>query len=326
MMPEHGFVPQTEFDHTSVLLGEVVSGLVVSSGGIYVDATLGGAGHATAILKAAGAKAELLGLDQDIQALEAAKLRLHSFTEQGQSVYFRKSNFRHIDQVLQGCYGERRPLLSGVLFDLGVSSPQLDVEDRGFSYWGDALLDMRMDTDQSLTAADILATYSVQELTRIFRDYGEERWAARVASMVVQKRSKEAIQRSDQLVEVIKQAIPAAARREGGHPARRCFQALRIAVNDELGALESALEAIIPWLKVGGRLAVISFHSLEDRAVKHTIQLAENPCTCPPGYPCVCGQLPMLKRITRKPIVASAAELEHNPRARSAKLRIAERV
>ena len=326
MMSEQNNTPLPVFSHTSVLLDEVITGLVVSSGGIYLDATLGGAGHASAVLSAAGPEAELVGLDQDTYALEAAQQRLQSFAEKGQKIHLCKSNFRDVDRVLRGYYGEPRPLLAGALFDLGVSSPQLDMEDRGFSYWGDAPLDMRMDTDQPLTAADILASYSVQEMTRIFREFGEERWAARIAAMIVQRRATEPIVRSDQLVEVIKQAIPAAARREGGHPARRCFQALRIAVNDELGVLESALQAVIPWLSIGGRFAVISFHSLEDRVVKHTIQHAENPCTCPPGYPCVCGLVPTLRRITRKPIVASADELEKNPRARSAKLRIAERV
>ncbi|MCL2498483.1 MAG: 16S rRNA (cytosine(1402)-N(4))-methyltransferase RsmH [Symbiobacteriaceae bacterium] len=312
-----------EFHHTSVLKREVLQYLVTNLQGFYLDCTLGAGGHAAAILDTLTPEGTLLAFDVDPQALQAAELRLQPYTGRYTLI---NSNFRFCHQLLQEKYGTPRPLLDGVLFDLGVSSPQLDNPERGFTYWEDAPLDMRLSSSQTTTAADILNSYSYRELQRIIAHYGEERWASRIASAIVQERARAPLTTARQLVTCVYQGIPAAARRQGGHPARRTFMALRMAVNNELPYLAETLPQIIPWLKIGGRLAVISFNSLEDRLVKEFIAGQENPCTCPKQYPCVCGLTPSLKRVNRKPITPSIQESESNPRARSAKLRIAERV
>jgi len=309
-----------EFSHTPVLLDTVVEYLAPKTGGLYVDATVGGGGHAEAIL-AAERGVRLIGMDRDPEALAASAKRLAPF---GDKVRLVRSNFRALEKVLDEL-GE--PRVDGILFDLGVSSHQLDTEERGFSYWGDAYLDMRMGPDAPKSAAELLAELDVGEITRILREYGEERWAARIAHFIGEERKKRPIRTAAQLVEIIKAAIPAGARRSGPHPARRTFQALRIAVNDELRALEEALGASVRRLRPGGRLVVISFHSLEDRIVKQHFATQARGCTCPPELPvCRCGKVPAIKILTRRPIVPGATEAEINPRARSAKLRAAERV
>lgn len=310
-----------EFSHTPVLLDAVIEHLKPKPGGVYVDATVGGGGHAAAILAAAGEGARLIGLDQDPEAIAAAQQRLLPY---GERVTLVRTNFRMLEGALASLGIVR---VDGILIDLGVSSHQLDREERGFSYWGDAPLDMRMGPDASKTAAELLAELDAGEIAQILRDYGEERWAARIARFIVEERERRPIQTAGQLVEIIKAAIPAAARREGPHPARRTFQALRIAVNDELGALQEVLEQGVRALQPGGRLVVISFHSLEDRIVKQYFATQARGCTCPPQWPvCRCGKTPAIKILTRRPVVPAQAEVEANPRARSAKLRAAERV
>ena len=308
-----------DFEHKSVLQSEVLVSWLSRPSGLYLDCTVGGAGHSFALLKD-NPEINLLALDQDHIALDASRKRLMSF---GSRVTFYQSNFRDLAKVLDELYGCHTNLFNGILFDLGVSSPQLDQQERGFSYWGRAKLDMRMNMEQNFDATIIVNTYSEAQLTRILREYGEERWASRIASFIVKERQEAPILTNEQLVEIIKKAIPAAARREGGHPAKRSFQALRIEVNDELGALEMALPVAVAALKPGGKLAVISFHSLEDRIVKQFIREQEHPCKCPPQFPCVCGFKPVLKRINSKPITADIRELEENPRSASAKLRCA---
>ena len=310
-----------EYRHTPVLLAEVTQQLSLHDGSIIVDCTLGGAGHAKRIAELIAPTGILVGIDQDDAALSAAAdtLRL------GQQAVLIKGNFGELDELLVGA---GVPYADGFLFDLGVSSPQLDVRGRGFSYHEDVLLDMRMDTSSSQpTAAAVINTYSEADLARILRDFGEERWATRIAAFIVAARARHPIETTAQLVDVIKAAIPASARREGPHPARRTFQALRIEVNGELDVLERGLRAAIRWLAPHGRIAVISYHSLEDRIVKRIFAEHADGCVCPPDLPvCRCGNSPVLRIVTRKPVVPTAAEIEANPRARSAKLRVAEKL
>ncbi len=310
----------SEFHHISVLLEECIEGLNIKPDGIYVDGTLGGAGHSRCI----AAKLEtgrLIGIDRDPVALKAAGERLKPFQDRVTLVH---SNFCEIRQVLEDLQIEA---VDGVLLDLGVSSPQLDDGSRGFSYMADAPLDMRMNSQDIMTGEAIVNTWSYEELRRILFDYGEERYAPQIAAAICRRRENSPIKTTLELVDVIRSAMPAAALREKQHPAKRSFQAIRIAVNDELGAVRKVMEAAIPKLKPGGRLAVITFHSLEDRIVKNAMNDAAKGCTCPSNFPvCVCGKKPQVKLITRKPIVSGERELEENPRARSAKLRICEKI
>lgn len=304
-----------------MLSKEVVDAVCWRQGGRYVDATVGGGGHALALLEVAGPKTQLIAFDQDEAAINAASHRLR---DKACQVTFIHSNFVHIHRELT-----RRQLvpIDGILFDLGVSSYQLDEGERGFSYHHDAPLDMRMDQTLPYTAADLIASLSEEELADIIFRYGEERWAKRIAKFVIEARANRPISTTGELVDVIKAAIPAGARRSGPHPARRTFQALRIAVNRELEYLEQALHDAVHLLNPSGRIAVISFHSLEDRIVKETFQSLASGCECPPDLPiCACGKRPDLKIITRRPIVPQPAEVAQNPRARSAKLRVAKRV
>jgi len=307
-----------EFQHASVLLTEAIEFLNPKPGQVFLDCTLGAGGHSELILQHLNGNGLVIGLDQDQQALFAAKERLSRF---GSTFRALRYNFRELDQALAEVGVEK---VDGILFDLGVSSPQLDFEERGFSYWGNAPLDMRMDQRETMTAADLLMTASQAELTSIIRDYGEEKWASRVAQFIVEARKTKPVQTADQLVEIIKAAIPASARREGGHPAKRTFQALRIAVNQELDVLKIGLEKAIQHLRPGGIVVVITFHSLEDRIVKHFFRQQANPCICPPKAPiCVCGRQPTLRSLTGKPVIAGTHEITQNPRAKSAKLRAA---
>lgn len=315
------------FQHTTVLLEEAVDGLAIKPDGIYVDCTLGGAGHSELIASRLGEGGRLIAFDQDDWALDNARVRLAPYMDK---VTLVRSNFRDLEQELRGC---NVPLLNGVpqvdgiLFDLGVSSPQLDEAERGFSYNHDAPLDMRMDREGDLTAHEIVNTWDERDISRILDRYGEEKFARSIARNIVKAREKAPIEKTGELAELIKLSIPAATRRTGGHPAKRSFQALRIAVNDELGAEEEALEQTIRCLKPGGRASVITFHSLEDRICKQMFAKFVEKCTCPTDFPlCVCGNEGTLKLINRKPIVPSEEELELNPRARSAKLRVAEKL
>ena len=310
----------TEFHHVSVLLEECIEGLSIKPDGIYVDGTLGGAGHSSQIVKHL-TTGHHIGIDRDPVALKAAGERLEPWKDRVTLVH---SNFCEIKQVLRDLEIEG---VDGILLDLGVSSPQLDDGSRGFSYMADAPLDMRMNGEDTLTAYDIVNTWSQEELKRILFDYGEERYAPRIAAAICRKREEAPIETTLQLVDVIRSAMPAQALREKQHPAKRSFQAIRIAVNDELGSVEKVMRDAIPCLNPGGRLAVITFHSLEDRIVKNAMAEAAKGCTCPPNFPvCVCGKKPKVKLITRKPIVSGDDELERNPRARSAKLRICEKI
>ena len=310
----------SEFHHVSVLLEECIQGLNIKPEGIYVDGTLGGAGHSSRIA------AELttgrhIGIDRDPVALKAARERLAPYADRVTLVH---SNFCEIAQVLKEL---DIPGVDGILLDLGVSSPQLDDGERGFSYMVDAPLDMRMNNEDALSAHDVVNTWSYEELKRVLYEYGEERYAPQIASAICRRRETAPIETTLELVDVIRSAMPPAALREKQHPAKRSFQAIRIAVNDELGAVEKVMKDAIPLLNPGGRLAVITFHSLEDRIVKSAMAAAAKGCTCPPEFPvCVCGKKPQVKLLTRKPIVSGAEELERNPRARSAKLRICEKL
>lgn len=313
-----------QYRHKPVLLTEVMEHLQLEPGDVFCDCTLGGAGHSIEAARRIAPDGLLIGIDQDDMALERASEVLSATTLTTRPLLI-KSNFGDLDAAL---IEAEVPGLDAFLFDLGVSSPQLDIPERGFTYRVNAPLDMRMDPGtQTLTAAEVIATYSTSDLTRIFRDYGEDPWASRIASFIVEARVKREVLTTDQLVEIIKDAVPASARRSGGHPARRIFQALRIEVNDEMGVLERGLEQAVRWLKPGGRIAVISYHSLEDRIVKNAFKEHTRSCTCPPDLPvCVCGNVPTLRMVTRKPVTSNAVELEENPRARSAKLRVAERI
>lgn len=309
-----------DFAHQSVLLDEVIAGLNLKPQGVYVDCTLGGGGHTLALLQSQP-DCTVIGIDQDPQALAAAQQRLAQF---GARVRYVRGNFRNLDAILTA---QGIAEVDGILMDIGVSSPQLDQKERGFSYQQDARLDMRMDPTNPTTAHDLVNKLPRQELTKIIREYGEERWASRIAEFIDKYRQQQPIHTTGQLVSIIKAAIPKNARREGPHPAKRTFQALRIAVNDELGALAEALDKAVQHLKPLGRLCVITFHSLEDRLVKNSFKKFADPCSCPPGLPvCVCGNAPLVKIITRKPVEASEEELAVNPRARSAKLRVCERL
>ncbi|KAF1301342.1 16S rRNA (cytosine(1402)-N(4))-methyltransferase RsmH [Enterococcus sp. JM9B] len=311
-----------EFQHYTVMLKETVDGLAIHPDGVYVDCTLGGAGHSEYLLSQLGAKGHLYAFDQDQKAIDHAKQRLAPYVEKGQ-VTFIKSNFRFLqDELAQ--LGVHQ--VDGVLYDLGVSSPQLDEAERGFSYHQDAPLDMRMDQSADFSAYDVINGYDFHELVKIFYRYGEEKFSKQVAREIERVRKNKPIETTGELVEVIKAAIPAPARRKGGHPAKRIFQAVRIAVNDELGAIEESLEQAIALLKKNGRVSVITFHSLEDRIVKTMFKEYSSPQDLPPGLPVVPDEYqPELKLITRKPLVASEAELAENNRSRSAKLRIAEK-
>lgn len=310
----------SDFFHISVLLGECIDSLNIKPDGIYVDGTLGGAGHSSRIA-ARLTTGRLIGIDRDPIALKAAAERLAEFDGRVTLVH---SNFCEIANVLDDLGIQA---VDGILLDLGVSSPQLDDGSRGFSYMVDAPLDMRMNNGDIMTAETIVNTWSYEELRRILYDYGEERYAPQIANAICRRRESAPIKTTLELVEVIRSAMPAAALREKQHPAKRSFQAIRIAVNDELGAVRKVMEAAIPRLKPGGRLSIITFHSLEDRIVKNGMNDAAKGCTCPPNFPvCVCGKKPAVKIITRKPIVASDEELERNPRSRSAKLRVCEKI
>lgn len=310
-----------DFEHIPVLLQETLQYLDPKAGGVYIDGTLGGAGHSSEIVKRIIPGGMLIGIDQDSNAIEAAGKRLEQYKE---NVIIVRNNFRNIKSIArESGFSE----VDGILLDIGVSSHQLDEEERGFSYMHDGPLDMRMDTSREYTASDIVNESTESELIRIISDYGEEKWAVRIAKFIIEERKNGRIDTTFKLVDIIKKAIPAAARREGGHPAKRTFQALRIAVNDELEVLKQALMDSVDVLKPGGRLVVITFHSLEDRIVKNVFNNLEKPCTCPPQLPiCVCGKEPLLKVLTRKPVSATEEELEMNTRSKSAKLRAAERV
>lgn len=306
-----------EFHHVSILMDEALKALAIRQDGVYVDATLGGAGHSSAIAQRLGADGTLLCIDRDDVALENARERLAAFADR---VILEKSDFRNIGEML------KKNALSGadgILFDLGVSSPQLDTAERGFSYMKDGALDMRMDRTQSLTAYDVVNEWDEEALVKILFGYGEERYARRIAAGIVNARRTAPIATTQALVDVIKAAMPQKALREKQHQAKRSFQAIRIAVNDELAAVEQAMVQAIDCLHVGGVLAVITFHSLEDRIVKNAFAQAAQGCTCPKDFPvCVCGKTPTVKLTPRKPILPGADEIETNPRARSAKLRV----
>ena len=310
----------SQFHHVSVLLEECLEALDIKPDGIYVDGTLGGAGHSSRIVaRLKGGR--LIGIDRDPVALKAAGERLEPYKN---NIILVHSNFCEIAQVLQeqGISG-----VDGILLDLGVSSPQLDDAARGFSYMADAPLDMRMNAGDPLSARDVVNTWSQEELRRILYVYGEERYAPQIASAICRRREEAPIETTLELVDVIRSAMPASALREKQHPAKRSFQAIRIAVNDELGSVEKVMRDAIPLLNPGGRLAVITFHSLEDRIVKTAMAEAAKGCTCPPEFPvCVCGKKPQVKLISRKPITASDAELVDNPRSRSAKLRVCQKL
>ena len=309
-----------EFHHVSVLLEECIQALNIKPDGIYVDGTLGGAGHSSRIA-ALLTTGRLIGIDRDPVALEAAGKRLEPWKDRVNLVH---SNFCQMDQALDSLGIEK---VDGILLDLGVSSPQLDDGERGFSYMVDAPLDMRMNGEDALDAHCVVNTWSYEELKRILYDYGEERYAPQIAAAICRRREQKPIETTLELVDIIRSAMPASALREKQHPAKRSFQAIRIAVNDELGAVSMAMEKAIPRLNPGGRLAVITFHSLEDRIVKNAMNAAAKGCTCPPNFPvCVCGKKPQVVCLTRKPIVSGEEELERNPRARSAKLRVCEKL
>ena len=309
-----------DFHHVSVLLNETLDGLAIKPNGTYVDCTLGGGGHSHAIGERLSSEGMIIGLDQDVAALEAASKRLEDLSCQVKVI---KTNFSNLKQALQeaGIYE-----VDGFVFDLGVSSHQLDTADRGFSYMQDGPLDMRMNQNGALTAETIVNTYSSDDLYRIIWDYGEERWAKRIVQFIVEARAEAPIVTTLQLVDIIKRAIPAKARQDGPHPAKRTFQALRIEVNQELQILHDAFVDAVSMLHPGGRIAVITFHSLEDRITKQTFKELAQGCTCPPNLPvCVCQHVPMVKA-KNKAIEPSHKEVEENPRSRSAKLRVAVKI
>lgn len=312
-----------EYRHIPVLAAECLEQLNLETKHTFVDATLGGAGHSVLAAAALGREGMLIGIDQDVSALEAAQTRLLEIPPTARpELHLLHGNFGQLDQLLLEA---NVPGVDAFLFDLGVSSHQIDTTSRGFSFKEMAPLDMRMNPGkQTLTAAEILNSYNATDLARIIRNNSDEKWANRIADFIVQARQKRPFETSDQLVDVVKAAIPASARREGGHPAKRTFQALRIEVNAELDVLESGLQAAIRWLNPGGRIAVISYHSLEDRIVKRCFAELSQGCICPPELPvCTCGNVPILELVTKKPIIATREEVERNSRARSAKLRVA---
>lgn len=309
-----------KFEHKSVLLNETIEGLNIKENGIYVDGTLGGAGHSSQIAKRLGKDGRLIGIDQDAAAIEAATQVLAPYSDK---VTIVRNNYCNMVNILKemGIKG-----VDGILLDLGVSSYQLDTPDRGFSYREDAPLDMRMDQRKQLTAKDIVNEYSEFDLYRIIRDYGEDKFAKNIARHIVAQREKKPIETTFELNEIIKASIPAKVRMKGGHPSKKTFQAIRIELNKELEVLSDSLNDMIDFLNPGGRMCVITFHSLEDRIVKTIMKNNENPCTCPPSFPvCVCGKKSKGRIITRKPIVPGQAELDENSRSKSSKLRIFER-
>ena len=309
------------FEHTTVLLHETVDGLNVRPDGIYVDATLGGGGHAFEVCRRLGSTGRLIGIDQDAHAIKAAGQRLEGF---GEKVTVIRSNYRDMKPELHKLGIDS---VDGITLDLGVSSYQLDTADRGFSYRMDAPLDMRMDQRQKMTARDIVNEYSEVELFRVIRDYGEDRFAKNIAKHIVAEREKAPIETTGQLNEIIRHSIPMKIQKTGGHPSKRTFQAIRIELNHELEVLRDSLDDMIDMLSPGGRICVITFHSLEDRIVKSAFRRNENPCTCPSHFPvCVCGKVSKGKVVTRKPILPSPEEQESNSRSKSAKLRIFERI
>lgn len=310
-----------EFQHKSVLLEECMEWLLTDPDGIYVDGTLGGAGHSYEICRRISGRGRLIGIDQDADAIRAATQRLEPFRDKVRII---RSNYHEMGEVLSR---EGIPAVDGILLDLGVSSYQLDEQSRGFTYREeDAPLDMRMDQRQSLTARDIVNGYSEAELCRIIREYGEERFARSIAKNIVQEREKEPIVTAGQLNVVIRRSIPAKAREHGGHPAKRTYQAIRIELNHELEVLEESIDGMIQLLKPGGRLCIITFHSLEDRIVKQNFRRNENPCTCPPDFPvCICGKVSQGRVLTKKPILPGEEEMKANRRAKSAKLRVFEK-
>lgn len=309
-----------EFNHVSVLLEECIEGLQIRPEGIYVDGTLGGAGHGYEVCRRISGTGKFVGIDQDSAAIQASTERLSEFGDRAVIV---KSNYVHMKQVLGGLGIQK---VDGILLDLGVSSYQLDTKDRGFSYQEDAPLDMRMDQSGIMTAKDIVNTYDEDRLFRVIREYGEERFAKSIARNIVKMRKEKPIETTSELVEIIRASMPAKSVKGKGHPAKRTFQALRIELNQELSVLQESLEDMVSLLNDGGRLCIITFHSLEDRIVKNFFRKKENPCTCPPNFPmCVCGRKPEGIVITRKPILPGEEELATNKRAKSAKLRIFER-
>lgn len=308
------------FEHRSVLLQETVDSVFSAPDGVYVDCTLGGGGHSELLLQRLDSNGQLICFDQDEKAVENALVKFHG----DKRVRIFQKNFVELEKTLKE---NNLPPAAGIMFDLGVSSPQLDEAERGFSYMQDALLDMRMDRRGELTAEQVVNSWSVEDLADLIRDYGEEKWASRIAKFIEEARAQEPIRTTGQMVDIIKKAIPAAARREGPHPAKRTFQALRIAVNRELEVLEKALDQSLDCLGAGGRIAVITFHSLEDRIVKNKFQSWLGKCTCPPSFPvCRCGAEPRIRLVNKKPLVPSRKEENHNPRSRSAKLRVAEKL
>ena len=309
-----------EFKHVPVLYNEVMEALNIRADGIYVDGTVGGGGHSSGICERLSEQGTLIAVDRDTAALQAAEERLKAYNCAKKFIH---ANYSNVDEIANSAGSK----VSGILLDLGVSSFQLDTAERGFSYMQDAPMDMRMNEDDALTAYDVVNNYSEKELTRIIREYGEENWSSRIAKFIVDARKDAPIATTGQLVDIIKSAIPAKARRTGPHPAKRTFQAIRIEVNAELEHLQRAVERLPDMLEPGGRIAIITFHSLEDRIVKNAFDKRLNPCTCPKEFPvCVCGKVADVKKVTRKPIEPSEEELEVNPRARSAKLRVLEKL
>lgn len=309
-----------EFHHISVLLNECIDNLNIRPDGIYVDGTMGGGGHSLEIAKRL-TTGRLICIDQDPNAHEAAGKRLAEYKDR---ITFVRDNFGNIKSILDSSGIEK---IDGMLLDIGVSSHQLDEAERGFSYQQDAPLDMRMNPDRPFSAYDVVNGYDEDELDRVIFTYGEERWARRIAQFIVKEREAKPIETTGELVDIIKKAVPKGARKDGPHPAKRTFQAIRIEVNGELEVLQRAIDDVAARLAVGGRLCIITFHSLEDRIVKEAFRKQENPCICPPQFPvCVCGKKPLGRVITRKPILPSKEELEENPRSRSAKLRVLEGV
>ncbi len=309
-----------EFRHISVLLNESIDALNLRDGGIYVDGTLGGGGHSHEILSR-NDTVRLIGIDRDAEAIQAAKKRLEKFEGRFETV---NDNFSNVSAILSNL---EIPYIDGAILDLGVSSYQLDNAERGFSYMNDAPLDMRMNRNDKLTAYDVVNEYEQKELEKIFYDYGEEKWSKRIAAFIADRRKNKAIETTFELVDVIKAAVPAGAREGGGHPAKRIFQAIRIEVNGELRILDNALRDFVSSLRTGGRMAVITFHSLEDRIVKRAFADMAEGCICPKSFPvCVCGRVPEVKLISRKPILPSGSELDFNSRAKSAKLRMIEKL
>lgn len=310
-----------EFKHETVLLNEAVENLNINSKGIYIDGTLGGGGHSELICSKLDEDGLLIGIDQDKDALEFAKERLRKHKNK---LEFINDNFSNIKNILDKLNIEK---INGVVLDLGVSSYQLDKGERGFSYMQDADLDMRMDRRKNLTAKGVVNSYTEDELFKVIKLYGEERWALRIAKFIVQERKQKEIETTGELVDIIKKAIPVGARRNGPHPAKRTFQAIRIEVNNELGILEETVNDIVDVLKPQGRISIITFHSLEDRIIKNTYKELSKGCICPPEFPiCKCDKKPRVKIITRKPIYPSDIEVDQNPRSRSAKLRVAEKI